>query len=172
MEEEEELRTAEGEEDGTPSLDASVLLLLLKQHYRGLELRVQTSRLHPQRSSAGTLPGTGSPCSALRGHLPIKLGILIHRNVQEAFRTERIKSKNKEKADLARQVFVSPDHPDLKPKPNNCPAPARQLELRSDSSQTPKFKPQFIRLVDVRAPRHETPECSSSQTFKCEIKSE
>lgn len=29
MEEEEELRTAEGEEDRTPSLDASVLLLLL-----------------------------------------------------------------------------------------------------------------------------------------------
>lgn len=43
MEEEEELRTSEGEEDRTPSLDASVLLLLLKQHYRGLELR---SRLH------------------------------------------------------------------------------------------------------------------------------
>lgn len=75
MEEEEELRTSEGEGDRTPSLDASVLLLLLlKQHYRGLELRVQTSRLHPQRSSAGTLPGTGSPCSALRGHLPLKTG--------------------------------------------------------------------------------------------------
>lgn len=43
MEEEEELRTSEGEEDRTPSLDASVFLLLLKQHYRGLELR---SRLH------------------------------------------------------------------------------------------------------------------------------
>lgn len=43
MEEEEELRTSEGEGDRTPSLDASVLLLLLKQHYRGLELR---SRLH------------------------------------------------------------------------------------------------------------------------------
>lgn len=43
MEEEEELRTSEGEEDRTSSLDASVLLLLLKQHYRGLKLR---SRLH------------------------------------------------------------------------------------------------------------------------------
>lgn len=76
MEEEEELRTAEGEENRTLSLDASVLLLLLllKQHYRGLELRVQTSRLHPRRSSAGTRPGTGSPRSALRGHLPLKTG--------------------------------------------------------------------------------------------------
>lgn len=40
-EEEEELRRAEGEEARTLNLDASVLLLLLKQPYRG-----PASRLH------------------------------------------------------------------------------------------------------------------------------